>query len=322
MVNLEIDLVNLFMIGEHFSINESGHEYRDTTTIKCDDYTFVFKQYDINLKQNNFLNQTLVTTSVSINNIHEEEIEKVLETIDDICWLLSFTQQSLISRYSYRINNEDSHLINCSGIIVNPSAHIIEPRGKAIRNFIEQVYQTYIQIKNIRQLPVVIGYLCEANRSSLACEISLISCYIVIENLKHTFSIEQGYKYKDSNYSHPLYPPQDYHCENKEEYCFREDLGLWIHKKFGRCRSAEMTKRMFEHAKISRDRIATILKKRNSMIHEGILLPFGDENYNTQALKDLNNVNDLLRKYLLIILGYKGEYILNSDRIGASGVIK
>ena len=88
MANLEADLVNLFMTGENFSVNESGHQYRDITIIKCDGYTFKFKQIDIRLKPKDFLHQTKITTTVSVENIEEDEIQYVLETIDNICCLL------------------------------------------------------------------------------------------------------------------------------------------------------------------------------------------------------------------------------------------
>lgn len=57
------------------------------------------------------------------------------------------------------------------------------------------------------------------------------------------------------------------------------------------------------------------------MIHEGVLSSFGDNNYIGQAIEDRRDVSDLLRKYLLTLLNYKGNYYLSRDRIGASGYI-
>ena len=324
MVNLEIELINLFMTGESFSTNKFGHKFRDTTIIKCDGYIFTFKQHDISLKQSKFYNQTsIITTTVSISNVSKTEIEKVLEIIDNICWLLTFIQQSFVGRYSYRIENQKISSQSL-GLPIAVGRKIIDKQGKSIRNFIEQVYSTFKAITKVRQLPVVFGYLCEANRPFQAIESSLILKYVIIENLKFTFSVQQGYK-KDKNsdnFIHPNYPALNYLCTNKEEYCFKEKLGLWVHKKYGRCGSAEMTRRMFEYTGINRDQINHILKKRNSMIHEGLLLPFNHSNYDEQAQEDLNNVSDLIVKYLLLILDYKGKYYLTKDRFTASGTIK
>lgn len=316
MEKLEVSLVNLFMIGETFSTSK----FRDTTIIQCDGFIFEFKQHDINLKQNDCLNKTIITTTITIQNIIDAQVSQVLEIIDDLCWLLSFAQQSPVRRYRYRISAGE-YGTSCSGIVINPLRSIIDDCGKIIREFLEQTFPTFKKIKEIRQLTVVFGYLCEANRSSLALEITLISHYIAIENLKNTFALEQGYKYKDGKYSHPLYPPQDYHCKNKEEYCFDEMTAQYIHKLYGKCGSTEMTKKMFISAKFKRDEISPFLKKRNKMIHEGILLPFGDENYMGQAIEDRRDVSDLLRKYLLTLLNYKGAYYLSRGQLGASGYI-
>ena len=43
--------------------------------------------------------------------------------------------------------------------------------------------------------------------------------------------------------------------------------------------------------------------------------------YMEQAIEDRRNVSDLLRKYLLTLLNYKGSYYLSRDRIGPSGLI-
>lgn len=288
------------MIGEDFSESDSGHRYRDTTILQCDSFTFELKQHDINLKQNDYLNQSKLTTTITVQNIENTQIQQALEIIDDLCWLLSFAQQSVVSRHGYKIGSTE-HWTNCSGIIINPKTCLIENCGKEIRNFIEQVYPTFQKLKSIRQLTVVFGYLCEANRSPLALEAKLILHYVLIENLKHTFALEQGFKLRNGKYIHPQYPPQDHNCKNKEEYCFVESIGQYIHKFYGQCGSTEMTKRMFGSIGIGKNNkiIKEALDKRNKMIHEGILLPVNDPQYSKKAIEDLYNVSNLLRKYLL-----------------------
>lgn len=70
---------------------------------------------------------------------------------------------------------------------------------------------------------------------------------------------------------------------------------------------------MFEDVGISREITKDIIEKRNTIIHEGILLPFNDPNYSKQAREDLHDVSDLIRKYLLTLLNYKGNYYLSRD---------
>lgn len=320
MENLEVFLINLFMLGENFS-NHNNQRIRDTTVIECEGFKFEFKQLNIHLKQSEFINQNLITTKITIENISSDQVEHVLEVIDDLCWLLSFAQQSPVRRYSHKIGSAE-YGTNCSGAAVNPLRTIIEDSGKEIRNFIEQTYPTFKKLKSIRQLKVVFGYLCEANRSTLALEITLISHYVAIENLKNTFALDNRYEYSGQHFTHKDFLPLDNPPTNVEDYWLpRGKRKKYVHKMYGQITSTEMTLRMFEASHFNRDEITPFLMKRHRMIHEGILLPFGDENYMEQAIEDRRDVSDLLRKYLLTLLNYKGAYYLSRDRLGASGYI-
>lgn len=318
MEKLEAFLINLFMWGESCS----AHGIRDTTILQCEGFVFEFKQHNIHLKQNEYLNKTIITTTITVQNIVSEQVSQVLEIIDDFCWLLSFTQQSPVHRCGHKIDSAE-HWTNCSGIVINPPANIIESRGGKIRDFIEQVYPAFKELKSSRQLPVVFGYLCEAKRGSLALEASLILHYVLIENLKHTFALSLGFKYKNTHYKHPNYPPLNKQPQDSKNYNIN-NKNQYIHKFYGECGSTEMTKRMFEANGIHRSSkvIKITLNKRNTMIHEGVLLPVGDPNYFEQAYQDFCAVNDLIKEYLLRILGYKGEYFLNKDRFTPSGIIE
>lgn len=325
MQTLKIFLINLFMTGEESSTSINGGKFRDTTFIQCDGYTFEFKQHDINLKQTNFYNKSVNTTTVIVKNITDDEIDDILEIIDDICWLLSLAQQSFVYRRGYRtdIKNENR---SCLGISVGSLRNIIDNRGHSIRNFIEQTYPTFKNIRDNRQLPVVIGYLCEANRVSLAFEISLISHYVAIENLKHTFALTKGFQQKrgESKYHHPDYPPlNDPPLDIENYFPPKSKQKQFIHKKFGKCGSKEMMLRMFEDIGFDRNNtfVTKALNDRNTLIHEGVLFPFSHENYSEQAHENLKVVSNLIRLYLLKILNYKGIYHLYEDRIGMTGSI-
>ena len=191
------------MTGEEFSTSTNGKKSRDTTFIQCDGYTFEFKQHDIHLRQRKFYNQTIITTTITVKNLVNEKVQTVLNIIDDICWLLSFAQQSYVYRYGYEIDNK-KHYTDSSAFLFGSKSNIIEARGNSIRNFIENTYPTFKKIKNSRQLPVVISYLCEANRVSLAHEIALISHYVAIENLKHSFAISNGFIQKKGILNIPI----------------------------------------------------------------------------------------------------------------------
>ncbi len=320
MQNLEIHLINLFMIGEIFSKTPNNGVIKDTTEIKCDNFIFEFKQLDIQLKQSECVNKTILTTVVTIHDITKDQIPLILDIIDDICWLLSLAQQSSVIRHSYKINNLEIESKNCTGFIINSPAYIIENRGKSIRNFIEQVYPTYKELKNSRELEVVFGYLIEINKPNLAMETKLIISYVLMEHLKRTYAEIIGYLKTNTQFKHPQYPDLKTQPHDIENYEPLKDEGnsFYRHKKFGKCGSTEMIKRTFEDVGIPRTKTKSIIDKRNTMIHEGLLLPFSDPEYTNQAFIDFQEVNDLFREYLLSILHYKGEYYLSRDRFACS----
>ena len=188
------------------------------------------------------------------------------------------------------------------------------------RNFIEQVYPTYKELKNSRELEVVFGYLIEINKPNLAMETKLIISYVLMEHLKRTYAEIIGYLKTNTQFKHPQYPDLKTQPHDIENYEPLKDEGnsFYRHKKFGKCGSTEMIKRTFEDVGIPRTKTKSIIDKRNTMIHEGLLLPFSDPEYTNQAFIDFQEVNDLFREYLLSILHYKGEYYLSRDRFACS----
>ena len=52
MENLEVFLINLFMLGESFS-KHNNQQIRDTTIIECKGFKLEFTQLNIHLKQSN-----------------------------------------------------------------------------------------------------------------------------------------------------------------------------------------------------------------------------------------------------------------------------
>ena len=68
MENLEVFLINLFMLGESFA-KHNNQQIRDTTIIECKGFKLEFTQLNIHLKQSNLINQSFITTKITIENI-------------------------------------------------------------------------------------------------------------------------------------------------------------------------------------------------------------------------------------------------------------
>lgn len=311
MKTLEVSLINLFITAEK----------DDYIIFECDTYIFKLQQLASPLAQKECVNETRITTHLFIENFEANDVPNILNIIDNICLLLSFATQTFVYRKEYKIDSLSTDRM-VHQYTINPPNPIIPLNRKAIREFIETTYTTFKKLKSTRQLIVIFGYLCEANRSTLALEIALISHYVAIENLKNTFALDNRYEYSGQHFTHKDFPPLDNPPTNVEDYWLpKGKRKKYVHKMYGQITSTEMTLRMFEASHFNRDEIMPFLEKRNKMIHEGILLPLGDENYMGQAIEDRRDVSDLLRKYLLTLLNYKGAYYLSRDRLGASGYI-
>jgi len=281
-----------------------------------------FIQKNTELKIRDHLNQFIITTEIIIEHLKEGDLDKALDLIDNVCLLLSFLTGSDVVRASYSFNNK-SIMTPHVGARIKPEYRVIYLDKNSIKHFITTCFENFQNLKIRRQLHIVIGYLCEANGTFQAIETKLILHYVILENLKYTYAIDNQYLSYGSFFTHKNYPHLDTPPTNIEDYLpLNKNRKKYVHKIYGKVNSTDMTLKMFDEIGIKKELIQLILTKRHKIIHEGIILPLSDEDYDGQAIRDLYEVNDLLRRYLLIILGYKGSYRLNGDRIGMSGIIE
>ncbi len=313
MSNLEVYIANLLMNGEKFSINENGI-IRDITVISCTGFKFTFKQLNPRIKHSQIINTFQITTLVTIQKITHQNLDQALNIIDDICLMLSLITGNDVIRASYTFEKE-GNMTPHIGARINPKYQIINLDGKSIHIFIDMCFAKFRSLKLSWQLNTIIGYLCEANRTFQAIETKLILHYVVIENLKHTFALENGYIENKGKFSHPDFPPLitkpvkcDKYQKKGNKYVY--ELG-----------SSQMTREMVKAIGIAEFRVNHLLTKRNKMIHEGVLLPIGDPNYVNQAIYDYYEVNDFIREYLLKLLNYQDFFYLNTDRFVPTGKV-
>lgn len=318
---LEVNVANLFMQGESRKSNPSSNGFiQNQTVIKLNQYVFEFTHPYVDPQQ-----PVNPITQIQVRDFEDYELNEILKKIDNICLMLSLLTENRVHRINSTLNNNP---INGTPFTQIPYGiaeirSLIPTNKNGISDFITKYYKNFESLIEPRQLNIAIGYLCDAHTHTYY-ETKLIIHYVLIENLKHTFALEQGYKERGGKFSHPNYPDLNYLCPNKIEYCFDPNTGLWKHKIYGKCGSAEMTRRMFETAGIKRNNeiLKRTLEKRNKMIHEGVLLEVGHLDYSKQAQEDFNTINDLIRNYLLRLIGYKGIYKLNKDRFKMNGLIQ
>jgi len=139
-------------------------------------------------------------------------------------------------------------------------------------------------------LDIVRHYYVLAEKPSQPIELKLVVLFVLLENLKHTFAVQQGYPFIKGSF---------------------RNQGATSSKPGGQKSFKCLMNEMFAAVSMSPD-VSRIIKLRNELIHSGILV------LSFQEKKDIYEFcQDLIREYLLRLLDYKGEYLSYSGSIKA-----
>jgi len=119
-----------------------------------------------------------------------------------------------------------------------------------------------------------------AETRSLPLELKLATMFILLENLKSSFAKEQGYAFRKGYY--------------------RKSSGdVWSFE--------ALLSEMFGRVGMSSLDLSAIVDLRNEIIHSGISQTSFEHQFDIYE-----NCQDLIREYLLRLLGYTGEFLLYS----------
>lgn len=289
MADLRVYIANCLVAGHTFTTDGQGR-LRDTIELSCDGKTLVLKQARevVSGGHEIFRGQFAETTQVLVKNVTPTEVEQVLIIVDRICWLLSFAGLSRVVRYGHDYLGEgidkNRRTIVDATMYFRPTLEIHD--GGLIKGFIEQTYPIYKEYEADRKLNVAIDYLLQAERPSIPTECKLVFAFVLLENLKHTFARSKripfikGFFRKSPDF--------------REQYNFAELLNM-----------------MFSEVGMNPN-LEQVIDLRNEILHSGLSARSHKESWGMYE-----NIHDIIREYLLRILGYKGEYWLYSNEGGA-----
>ncbi len=95
MTDLKVYVANY--LGQACTVTRSENGFiRDILTFNCDGYEIQAQQEKeivLNTRRN-YKGKFVPSTTMTIVDVSEQEVEKVLNVIDRICWLLSFASMS------------------------------------------------------------------------------------------------------------------------------------------------------------------------------------------------------------------------------------
>ncbi len=298
---LRVFVANCLMAGDEITRN-GDNWIRDRAVFNCGGRSLLFRQKPEIVKNqlSQFKDRFSETTEVVVTDVAVSDLQDVLAVIDRICWLLSFVGTCRVMRFGYEYPN-GSGLVSqqsVSGIgrFFRPVLNIGD--GTRVKSLVEQTYNKYTQLEQVRKLPVVIDYLAQAEAPSQPIEIKAVLAFVALESLKHTFAVEQGIRYEQGAFRKPTWVLGGKN-KKSDTYTFKQLVGMMLHS-----------------VNMSHNLDASYLL-RNELIHSG----FSSETFSRQV-ELYEDVHDLIREYMLRLLGYRGRFALYSNPVGDTAEIK
>lgn len=211
----------------------------------------------------------------------------------DICRLLSLATMSKVVWYSYSYGNERRSK-STSGFYNSSRPLLDYERPNLIQVFLQQCWKPYQENRDSRNLFEVIEYLLQCERPNQPLEIKLVFASIILESLKSTYAHTRDYRFDGSGLLTKEPSNENLKCDDKTK-CKNRYMSF-----------RALLKEMLFQEQIDVD-LTEIIKLRNEVFHNGL------------SSKDYEHMNatykyaqDVIREYLLRLLGYKGEYYLYS----------
>jgi hypothetical protein len=205
----------------------------------------------------------------------------------DVCALLSLASMSQVVAYSFSCLGE-THRFSVRGVSMcyRPVLDIVNGEGVVL--FLEQVWCNYRNIKRQRKLYAVIDMLTFADAPSRPLELKLAQIFIILENLKGTYARSHKIPFAGGSFRKVSTPTKK--SINREPKLTFEDLLTSMLGDVG-----------MKHG------LKRIIALRNEIIHFGLTR----KKFLTMNAY-YNKAQDIVREYLLRLLGYDGRYFVYS----------
>ncbi|KEH07108.1 hypothetical protein GY14_29930 [Delftia tsuruhatensis] len=219
---------------------------------------------------------------ILVEDVVPEQTEATMEAIKRICWLLAFATQSQVACYGHDYPDGSPHKVRNSVHREGQNADpVIEPAdGSAIRMFVDQAYPLFKALEVARSLKVVIDYMLQAARPGLPMECRLVFLSVLLENMKQTYGTQSQFAFKRGKFVDPV---------RKGPLSFQE-----------------MVKLMFSSVGMTPS-LQSLVDLRNEVLHTGMA------SMTIQQQKaQYDAATDLIREYLLRLLGFKGNFLISA----------
>lgn len=274
-------LANLNIVGSKFSKDADGKSVRNIIPLSVNgfDLELIQDKSLINCSPSKLIGKFVDSTLIVVQDVPENSLKKLIETIHKISVLLSLATDSQVRFYKYT----DASGISLQQWTVNGVYSYFRPplctiNSQCIVQLIEESYSTFERIEISHKLRSAVDLFVTSEALTLPVELKLATIFILLENLKSSYAENNGYTFKGRCY-----------IKNGNKYTFK----LLLVEMF---RSVGIT-----------PELSKVVKLRNEIIHSGLSKLDIEEQCNIFSF-----CKELAGEYLLRLLNYDGVFYLHT----------
>lgn len=288
-------IVNMPGYGEHATRHKNGGWTRDKTQLKLVDHAVTIKQRKSVLKfdGNEWRGKQHDTSTIFVSKV--SSLEEGVTVVDDLCWLLSFAHSSHIQAYHYSYGKRaKGHGVRGTYNHWRPPFH--SGVGK-VSDFVQQAWPNYQKLKATRPLAALIHMIGASDLGDGLLEAQVSASVQCLESIKSYFALSEGSRYKITEARNGTFR------RGNAEISFEDllkltlqDVGMKLPSSFDEIR-----------------------KIRNALVHRGFIretdnitkVIFGNApagGMHGAMFGVMEDAQDILRGYMLRLLGYKGKW--------------
>ncbi|WP_316228181.1 MULTISPECIES: hypothetical protein [unclassified Bradyrhizobium] len=289
-------LVNLLGYGEKVTKRKDGGWTRDKYHLKLGTHSAMIKQHKgaLDVRSNHVRGRQVNSSTVTVTDV--SSLEEGIAIVDDLCWLLSLATQSSVMAYEYSLGRQKKwHPVHGVYNSWRPPFH--SSIGK-LSDFVEQAWPNYQRLKGNRPLSAFIHMLDASDLSGGLLELKIATSIQCLESIKTYFALAEG-----------------------SRLGIREDRsGRFLDSSGKEISFEQLLKLTLQDVGMTLPSSFTRIKRlRNALVHRGFIREvdavtkyiFGTLQLgamHTAMFEVMEDTQDLLREYMLRLLGYKGDY--------------
>jgi hypothetical protein len=279
-------LINCLFVGETRIDRPDGGWYRGLIRLTLDGFQVELRQPEWVVREAEWRdlrgqwNETTEARVLAVSAAQGPEAESLVERLSQ---LLGFATASEVgvAAWAHELSNPCARRRATSGTTNFLRPVILTGDGAVVRAFVKSTWPGFNRERERRNLAAVFHYLALAEREDTPLELKLAIHSIVLEQLKHSYAVSNGYVFLAGFF----HAPGTVTPSRRSRQGFQALLGA-----------------MFTAVGMN-PALNPVVDLRNEILHSGLSArPFAE------LMQMEGEILRLIREYLLRLLGYTGEF--------------